>query len=503
MTVRIDRHDALDLALYRRVVLEGEHIEVDESLYERVAETRESLLRLVADGAAVYGVTTGLGYLTDRPIGQEDQALLQHSLLTARASGLGGRLPDDVVRGTMLLRLTGFLSGYAAVTPSLCRFLADRLNDGWRPVVPAGPFGASGEISPLAHLFQTFVGEGHVLEGDDAVPAGDALARRGVAPYEPQPKEGSALLNGSPFATALGIHHCDRARALLEHADVAAALAIALVGASTRPYSRRIGELARDPAQLRVHERLLELLAGSPAFEDKLQAPVSFRVVPQVHGAVLDQLSVFEARLESALGAVTDAPLVLPADGDEPEGAYPSGGFHAAAVALALDGLAIGVSQLTNLTEKRLHRLLDARFSGGLPEQLAVDPGRQAGVDLAAQGRPRARRREPTARRAGVGSRRRHLDGPGGRPGVRVPRRREARPRSRQPRARDRVRARRAAPGIPPARRASVRAAARRRARSAGVAGRARGRRSDALGRRRARARGACAQAGCSASAAT
>ena len=177
MTVRIDRHDALDLALYRRVVLEGERIEVDESLYEQVAETREALLRLVADGVAVYGVTTGLGYLTDRPIGEEDQAPLQHSLLTARASGLTGRLPDDVVRGTMLLRLTGFLSGYAAVTPGLCRFLADRLNDGWRPAVPAGPFGASGEISPLAHLFQTFIGEGHVLEGDDTVPAGEALAR--------------------------------------------------------------------------------------------------------------------------------------------------------------------------------------------------------------------------------------------------------------------------------------------------------------------------------------
>ncbi len=380
MTVRIDRHDALDLALYRRVVFEGERIELDESLDERLAETRQALLRLVEDGAAVYGVTTGLGYLTDRPIGHEDQAQLQHSLLTARASGLGEPLPDDVVRGTLLLRLAGFLSGYAAVTPALCRFLADRLNDGWRPIVPAGSYGAAGEISPLAHLFQTLVGEGVVLEGDDAVPAADALARRGVAPYEPQPKEGAALLNGSPFATALGIHHCDRARKLLEHAHLDAALAIALVGASTRPYSTRIGELARDPAQLRVHERLIELLAGGPAFEDKLQAPASFRVVPQVHGAVLDQLDGFESWLERALGAVTDSPLVLPAEGDEPEGAYPSGGFHAAAVAIALDGLAIGVSHLTNLVEKRLHRLLDARFSGGLPEQLAVDPGRQAGV---------------------------------------------------------------------------------------------------------------------------
>ena len=193
------------------------------------------------------------------------------------------------------------------------------------------------------------------------------------------PKEGGALLSGAPFATALGIHLGDRCRALLEQAHVDAALAIELVGASTRPYSRRIGVLSRNPAQQRVHERLLALLEGGRAFEDKLQAPASFRVVPQVHGAVLDQIESFEARVEQALGAVTDGPLILPADRDEPAGAYPSGGFHAASVALALDSLAIGVAQLTNLVEKRLHRLLDARFSG-LPEQLAVDPGIQAGV---------------------------------------------------------------------------------------------------------------------------
>ena len=379
MTVRIDRHDDLDLALYRRVAIGGEQVEVAEVLYEYVEERRAALLDLVADGASVYGVTVGLGYLTDRQIGLEAQDALQRSLLLARASGFRPPLPADVVRGVLLLRLAGFLSGYAAVSSGLCRFLLDRLNDGWSPVVPAGPFGASGEIAPLGHLFQTFIGEGHVWEGDEVVSASSALAQRGVAPYEPLPKEGSALLNGAPFATALGIHVADRFRGLLEQAHVDAALAIELVGASTRPYSRRIGALSRNPMQQRVHERLLELLAGGRAFEDKLQAPASFRVVPQVHGAVLDQLEVFEDRLEQALGAVTDGPLILPTDGSEPAGAYPSGAFHAASLALALDSLAIGVAQITNLVEKRLHRLLDARFSG-LPEQLAVDPGTQAGV---------------------------------------------------------------------------------------------------------------------------
>ena len=380
MTVLIDRHDALDLELYRRVAVGGERVEVADGLYDHVEERRAALLDLVAAGAAVYGVTTGLGHLTDRGIDPEGQNALQRSLLLARASGFGPPLPADVVRGAMLLRLTGFLGGYAAVSAGLCRFLLDRLNDGWSPVVPNGPYGASGEIAPLAHLFQTFIGEGHVRDGDEFVPASSALERRGLASYEPQPKEGGALLNGVPFATALGIHLSDRLRALLEHAHVGAALAIELVGASTRPYSRRIGQLSGDPALERVHERLLELLEGGSAFADKLQAPASFRVVPQIHGAVLGQLEAFESMLEIALRAVTDSPLILPAGKDEPAGAYPSGAFHAASTALALDGLAIGVAQLTNLLEKRLHRLLDARFSGGLPEQLAVDPGKQAGV---------------------------------------------------------------------------------------------------------------------------
>jgi histidine ammonia-lyase len=379
MTVRLDRYDALDLERYRRVAVEGEQLEVAEPLYEQVEERRAALLDLVAGGASVYGVNVGLGYLTDRRIGPDDQDALQRSLLLARASGFGAPLPSDVVRGAMLLRLTGFLSGYAAVSPGLCQFLVDRLNDGWSPVVPSGPFGAAGEIAPLGHLFQTFLGEGQVRQHGEIVTAASAFERRGVEPYAPLPKEGGALLGGAPFATALGIHLVDRLRALLDHAQLAAALAIELVGASTRPYARRIGELSRDPAQIRAHDRLLELLAGGAAFEDKAQAPASLRVVPQVHGAVLDQLDTLEERLARRLQAVTDSPLVLAAAGEEPAGAYPSGAFHAVDVAVALDGLAIGVSHLTNLAEKRLHRLLDARFSG-LPEQLAVEPGTQAGV---------------------------------------------------------------------------------------------------------------------------
>jgi histidine ammonia-lyase len=279
----------------------------------------------------------------------------------------------------MLLRLTGFLGGAAGVSSALCGFLADRLNDGWTPVVPTRGITSAGEVIALSHLFQTLVGEGFV-EGDGApVPAAEALARRGCAPYEPDVKEGLALVNGAPLGPAVAIRLTERCRVLLEHATLAGALSAAVTGASLRPYARRIGMLKGDPGQLEVHAALAALHAGAADWSDQPQPPVSLRVLPQVHGAVHDLLEHAGAQVARELRAVTDSPLYLEASGDEPAGLYPSGNFHSQALSLQLDALAVAFTQVANLSEKRLHRLLDHRFSR-LPDQLAHDPGRQTGL---------------------------------------------------------------------------------------------------------------------------
>jgi len=378
--IRLDAPGSLDLGSYRRVARDGEAVRIAAGLLRGVEERRAAMLRALEAGAPAYGVTTGLGYLSTRPISPSDRVGLQRSILLGRAVAVGEPLSREVVRGTMLLRLAGFLHGDAGVSAELCEIVAARLNDGWTPYVPRGPHGAAGEIVPLSHLFQTFLGEGFVLEGGARVAAADALRARGARPYEPGPKEGLALVNGAPLAPALAIELVDRAAPLLEHATLAAALAAALTGASWRPFSPRIGQLKGDPGQCAAHERLVELGAGGD-WSDRPQAPVSLRVVPQVHGAVRDMLDGAERQLEREVRAVTDSPLYLPAAGREPEGFYPSGSFHAQAVTFWLDTLAIAFAQLANLAEKRLHRLLDARFSG-LPEQLAAEPGRHTGASV-------------------------------------------------------------------------------------------------------------------------
>lgn len=370
----LERYDQLDLEAYRRVVREHELLELAPGLLRHVEERRRAMEDHLAAGAAAYGVTSGLGYLTARSIAAKDRPALQHSILVGRAVGVGEPLPEEVVRGAMLLRLTGFLSGHAGATSALCRFIADRLNDGWYPVVPASRPGSAGETIPLCHLFQTFIGEGEVLLGGERMPAGAALARAGAEPYELQLKEGLALINGAPLAPAVAASLAVRSETLLEHATLLGALAAALMGLPARPYSPRIGRLKGDAGQERVHTRLAEL-SGDERAEEGPQAPVSLRVLPQVHGAAHDQLDHLMTQLERELRAVTDSPLYLAAEGDEPEGFYSSGNFHSQALSLALDSLAIAFTQVAALAEKRLHRLLDSRFSG-LPEQLSPDPER-------------------------------------------------------------------------------------------------------------------------------
>ncbi|MBV9605189.1 MAG: aromatic amino acid lyase [Solirubrobacterales bacterium] len=433
--VLLERPDQLDLALYRRIAFDGERLVLAGAALDTVQHTRDALLTHLESGASAYGVTTGLGFLADRPVAAvapSDQAAFQRSILAGRAAGVGPPLSEPVVRGAMLLRLAGFLSGHAGVSVELCRFIAERLNGGWFPVVPGGVSGTAGEIVPLAHLFATLTGDGFVHARADheptpqdreptlhdreptlhdrgptlhdrahprpaahALPAADALAALGVAPYELAAKEGIALINGAPLAPALAVPLLLRAEALLDHATLCGALAVALTGAALRPYSPRVGELKGDPGQMAIHRRLWSLLAPTPdRLADIRQAPVSLRVIPQVHGAAVDLLAHFRAQVERELRAVTDSPVFLPAADAEPEGLYSTGNFHAQYLVLLFAATAAAFTQVVNLLEKRLHRLLDARFSR-LPDQLTPDPGRHSGlvvlhkqvIGLAAQAR--------------------------------------------------------------------------------------------------------------------
>ena len=452
----------------------GEKLALALAALERVAAGQAELAALLAGGERVYGVSTGTGWLASVDLGPDAQADHQRNLLLGRAVGGPPWLAPAEARAVLVARLGNLLSGHTGVGPELCRFLVDRVNDGFVPAVPRRGVGCAGEVIPLAHACQTLVGAGLVLGPDGAArDAAAALADRRVAPHRLEAKEGIALLAGSPVATALALARLRAGERLAGQLLASAAAAVDALRAPLDPYDAAVGRLAGDPLLEEVLADLRRaaggreagpgrreadsgrrgagsgqreagsgqgeagpgkweagagqreagpgavdsdeppapasatLPVGAPDPRDRggarpgwgapglaapgpgsrqgpegpgpgragsvLQAPVSFRVAPQVLAQLRRTLGRLDEDVRRALGAVTDSPALVGGR------VVAGGGFHAVGVAAGMDGLAVALVQAAELAAQRLHRLLDGRFSG-LPDQLSPDPGPVTGL---------------------------------------------------------------------------------------------------------------------------
>ena len=330
-----------------------------------------------------------MGWLASVDLDPAAQEGHQRNLLLGRAVGGPPWLEAAETRALLVARLGNLLSGHAGVGPALCRFLVDRVNDGFVPAVPRGGAGCAGEVIPLAHAFQTLTGAGLVLRPDgSAQEAAAALAERGALPYRLKAKEGIALLAGSPLATALALARLRSAERLAAQLLASAAAAIDALAAPLDPYDEAVGRLAGDPL---LEEVLADLRrapaaeagrrgsgteagpAGRPGAAPRPQAPVSFRVAPQVLAQLRRTLGRLDEDVRRALVAVTDSPAVVGGR------VVAGGGFHAVGLAAGMDAAALALVQAAELAGQRLHRLLDSRFSG-LPDQLSPDPGPVTGL---------------------------------------------------------------------------------------------------------------------------
>jgi len=373
-SIRLRQPADLTLEAFEQIVWDGSPVVLDPALLGQVTASRARMMEVLADGRDVYGVTTGMGYLAGVRLNEAEQQNHQANLLLGRAVGGPPFLERDEARAVLLARLAGFMSGHAGVTAELCQFLADRLNDDFVPAIPREGMGCAGEIIPLSHAFQTFIGVGEVLCADGAVQSAvDALAERGVAPYQPAIKEGIALLAGAPAALALTAVHRRTAAVLSRQLLVAAACTIDAMRAPLSPYDPAVARLAGDPVMYEMLEQLSAMLTGSDQERPTKQAPVSFRVIPQVLTHLERIRSRVDESVRRALAAVTDSPAFVD------DRFVTSGGFHAIELAAAMDSLCIALVQAAELASQHIHRLLDHRFTG-LPDQLTPLPGLHAGL---------------------------------------------------------------------------------------------------------------------------
>ncbi|HXY32171.1 MAG TPA: histidine ammonia-lyase [Gemmatimonadaceae bacterium] len=352
---------------------------------QRVSATRSTVVDIVKRGDVVYGVTTGFGKLSEVAIPADRLAELQVNLVRSHAAGVGHPLPEREVRAMMLLRANVLAKGFSGARPELIDLLAGMLNAGLYPTIPEqGSVGASGDLAPLAHLALSLIGEGMLHRGADEGPAATMLRGAGLAPVVLEPKEGITLINGTQAHTAVAAMALHDAHRLWRVAHVAGAMSLEGLMGTPAAFDARIHEARGQVGQLESAALLRLLLADSEIREShrhgdpRVQDAYALRCMPQVHGPCLDALRFTQSLVQRELNAATDNPLVF-ADRTVVSG----GNFHGQVVALGLDLLAIALTNLGAIAERRIDRLVHPDFNHGLPPFLARDAGVHSGFMMA------------------------------------------------------------------------------------------------------------------------
>jgi len=352
-----------------------------------IAASRKVIEDLAGDTAPHYGVSTGFGALATRHIPPEMRAQLQRSLVRSHAAGSGPEVEAEVVRATMLLRLSTLATGRTGVRPATARAYAAMLTAGITPVIREyGSLGCSGDLAPLAHCALAAMGEGDVRGKDGAaMTASSALADAGIEPVVLAEKEGLALINGTDGMLGMLVLACADLRMLLKTADITAAMSVEALLGTDAAFAADLQALRPHPGQAASAANLRSLLAGSRIVashkgpdDTRVQDAYSLRCSPQVHGAARDTLGHAETVAGRELASAIDNPVVT-LDGR----VVSNGNFHGAPVGYVLDFLAIAVADLASIAERRTDRMLDAHRSHGLPPFLADDPGVDSGHMIA------------------------------------------------------------------------------------------------------------------------
>lgn len=370
-------------------VANGRSVQLDAAAIPRMVRSRTAVNQLVAQGKIAYGITTGFGRFKDKLISPDQVKQLQLNLVRSHAVGVGPLLDERTVRAMLLVRANTLAMGYSGVRPEVVQLLLDMLNAGVHPDIPAqGSLGASGDLAPLAHLALVLIGEGTARLNGQRLDGGEALVQAGLQPLELQAKEGLALLNGTTFMVGLGALLVRRGINLALSADMAACLTLEALKGTDRAFDARVHAVRPHPRQMDCAAFLRTLLAGSGMLRtddpNNVQDPYTLRCVPQVHGAVRDSVAYAKWVIDIELNSANDNPLIFVDEATGQIDVVSAGNFHGEPIALAMDYMKLGVTDMGNMSERRIARLVDADSNGGiLPMFLTENGGLQSGLMMA------------------------------------------------------------------------------------------------------------------------
>ena len=368
----------LSLGRVKEIIDNHEDIALSEEAVQAVLKCRRYLDTKMEDiGRPVYGVTTGFGSLCNVTIPSGKLSQLQYNLVVSHACGSGETVRPEIVKLMLLLKVQSLSYGHSGAQLVTVQRLVDMYNRDILPVVyQHGSLGASGDLAPLAHLSLPLLGLGEVLYRGKVRPSAEVAAEMGWEPITLQSKEGLALLNGTQFMSAHAVWCLLKSRRLSKWADYIGAISLDAFDGRIEPFLPLTHQLRPHRGQIETAERFLEVLKGSELIErpkKHVQDPYSFRCIPQVHGAVKDCIRHVEEAIETEINSTTDNPNVFP---DE-DMIISAGNFHGEPIALPMDSLALAMSELANISERRIFKLISGQR--GLPSFLVADSGVNSG----------------------------------------------------------------------------------------------------------------------------
>lgn len=360
------------------IIKNGYKIELSDDARNRIVRCREYLDKKIAETKApIYGVTTGFGSLCNVSIGKDHLAQLQKNLMMSHACGTGDRVPNEIVKIMLLLKIQSLSYGYSGCQLETVQRLIDFFNNDVYPVVyMQGSLGASGDLVPLAHLCLPLVGLGDVEYQGKVMTGAEVLRLNGWEPIQLASKEGLALLNGTQNMSAFAVWAVLNSKRLGDWADTISAMSLDAYCGLVEPFTDAVHQVRPHKGQIETAARMRKLLEGSEIVtkpKDYVQDPYSFRCIPQVHGTFKDTWHYVYSVIDTEINSATDNPTVCPDD----DIIISAGNFHGEPIAQPMDFLAIAVSELANISERRIYKLVSG--TRGLPSFLVANPGVNSG----------------------------------------------------------------------------------------------------------------------------
>jgi histidine ammonia-lyase len=360
-------------------------VALSDAAKKQVQRAADGVQRLLREHRVAYGITTGFGAFKDRVIPEDQVEQLQRNIIVSHAVGMGDPYDVPTTRAIMLIRANTLARGNSGVRLATLELLLEMLNRGVHPVIPQkGSLGASGDLAPLAHMTLPMIGLGDAEHEGVVRPGAEAFQRAGLKPLTLAAKEGLALTNGTSVMCALGVLETARAERLSQTADIAGCLSLEALHGTTAAFDDRIHQLRKMPRQVECAAYLRHLLAGSQLVRqptpDNVQDAYTLRCMPQVHGAVRDAIAYARWVFEIELNAVTDNPLLFIDDKTGEVEVLSGGNFHGEPLAIAMDYLGLAVTELGNISERRIMRLTDeGSNTQALPAFLTPNGGLNSG----------------------------------------------------------------------------------------------------------------------------